>query len=805
MIIGQAPELKKMTEPVTSNHAVINAVFALMSSLSPRLVQTRLTMWIFYRRAQNLFEQLRGHSVVSTLALFLALGVGFGNVLEASAEETSDVRIVIDISGSMKETDPQNLRSAAVKMLVEMLPDGSQSGVWTFGRYVNMLVPHGVVDQAWRQKALASSAMINSAGQRTNLTGALDKALWEQTLVSGNDYSVILLTDGKIDMAPAAQGNLANQASFKELMSRVLPRYKSLGVKIHTLALSDASDKTLLQQLAVETDGLFLQPQQAEDLSRSFLQAFDQSAPAEQVPLVGNRFSIDTSVEEFTALVFRRSSAKDTRLIAPSGKIYSRSSAGNSGVRWHRDLNFDLITVKQPEAGEWQVDADIDPDNRIQILSDLKLDVEGIHPAIFSGDELDLEIALTNEGQRVSEKALLQLTDLTLKITAPDGKTGSMLLSDPESVPDDGLFKHQLARMTQPGEYRFELQASGRTFKRQRTFTATLSEPFKVASEADVEQQEFRIYVSTQSPVVDAGLSRVLVRVIHPDGSSLIHPMVYDREEARWQYSASATHGLGQYQYQLNIRGVTTGGKAFRSQPEELFVIFPLGSTSTLKPQPELTMPSDLAVDPAKAKPAEVDIVQGPAEDQAKKPDPSANSEPEDEPKSPAAPTPTAEAEQTKADDEAEESSSGLPWLWIALGAVLFLLLVGGGLAFWLIRRKKAASDSIDDAQPAKEGASAEPQGGKGSSEDAASDIQEMDDFEAFMSEGEDKVADVEVDNGGAATGMGDASTDIDPLSQALAPDDLDTADDDEDWGEFDEDTNIGGPETDSETEDKNG
>lgn len=756
--------------------------------------------WVLLWLKNSTFS-IRGEHVAQ--ACLLVVSMGCCQVQEATAEQASDVRIVIDISGSMKETDPQNLRTAAVKMLVEMLPEGSKSGVWTFGRYVNMLVPHGVVDQAWRQKALASSSMINSAGQRTNLTGALDKALWEQALVSGNDYSVILLTDGKIDMAPAAQGDSANQASFKQLMSRVLPRYKSLGVKIHTLALSDASDKTLLQQLAVETDGLFLQPQQAEDLSRSFLQAFDQSAPAEQVPLVGNRFSIDASVEEFTALVFRRSSSKDTQLIAPSGKIYSRTaSAGDDMVRWHRDLNFDLITVKQPEAGEWQVDADIDPDNRVQILSDLKLDVDGIHPAIFSGDELNLKIALTNEGQRVKEKALLQLTDLTLKITAPDGKTGSMLLSDPESVPDDGLFQHQLARMTLPGEYRFEVQASGRTFKRQRTFTATLSEPFKVASEADVDQQQFRIYVSTQSPVVDAGLSRVLVRVLHPDGSSLIHPMVYDRASARWQYNASATHGSGQYQFQLNIRGVTTGGKAFRSQPEELFASFPLGRSPTPEPETELSIPSDLAEDPANSEPADAMLAQDPAIEEALEPAPAAKPDSQTEPD---IASPTAETEQTQADDEVEDASSGLPWLWIAVGAVVLLLLVGGGLAFWLIRRKKTATDAAGQAQPSEEGASAESQGAKGSSEEAASDIQEMDDFEAFMSEGEDKVADADIDNGGAATGMGDASTDIDPLSQALAPDDLDKAGDEEDWGEFDEDTNIGGSEADNEGEDKGG
>ena len=53
----------------------------------------------------------------------------------------ADVRIVVDISGSMKETDPQNLRRPAVRLLARTLPEGASAGLWTFGQYVNMLVP----------------------------------------------------------------------------------------------------------------------------------------------------------------------------------------------------------------------------------------------------------------------------------------------------------------------------------------------------------------------------------------------------------------------------------------------------------------------------------------------------------------------------------------------------------------------------------------------------------------------------------------------------------------------------------------
>src|SRR6187431_3396805 len=74
----------------------------------------------------------------------------------------ADVRVIIDISGSMKKTDPENLRKPAVDLIVRLLPDHSKAGIWTFGQSVNMLVPHQVVDQAWRSQSVQKAKTINS-------------------------------------------------------------------------------------------------------------------------------------------------------------------------------------------------------------------------------------------------------------------------------------------------------------------------------------------------------------------------------------------------------------------------------------------------------------------------------------------------------------------------------------------------------------------------------------------------------------------------------------------------------------------
>ena len=85
--------------------------------------------------------------------LYLLLIVALTHGQALAAEPRYDFRVVIDVSGSMKQTDPQNLRVPALKLINGLIPTGSRAGVWTFGRYVDMAVKWGKVDDAWRKQA----------------------------------------------------------------------------------------------------------------------------------------------------------------------------------------------------------------------------------------------------------------------------------------------------------------------------------------------------------------------------------------------------------------------------------------------------------------------------------------------------------------------------------------------------------------------------------------------------------------------------------------------------------------------------
>merc|ERR1712000_234890 len=97
-------------------------------------------------------------------------------------------------------------------------------------------------DNDWRAAAKKEAASINSVGLYTNLTGALEKAAWQIEENSPYQQSIILLTDGKIDMPPVA-GQSVNAQERTRLFADILPAYRNAGAKIHTLALSEKRTK----------------------------------------------------------------------------------------------------------------------------------------------------------------------------------------------------------------------------------------------------------------------------------------------------------------------------------------------------------------------------------------------------------------------------------------------------------------------------------------------------------------------------------------------------------------------------------
>ena len=248
----------------------------------------------------------------ATIMLFCIILFTSSPIAHASAKNTTsasagtnDVRILIDISGSMKQNDPANLRRPALNLLISLLPEDMQSGVWTFGQWVNMLIPHGPVNKLWKNNAKESVQKINSAGLYTNIEDAIRRSTWDwrktETTVNSK-RSLILLTDGLVDISTDEK---QNQSSRKRILQEFLPALQKAGVTIHAIALSNDSDKNLLEQLTTATGGRFEVIETTKGLERLFLHLFENVAPTDTLPLTENQVKVDSSIKEMTFLMFQ--------------------------------------------------------------------------------------------------------------------------------------------------------------------------------------------------------------------------------------------------------------------------------------------------------------------------------------------------------------------------------------------------------------------------------------------------------------------------------------------------------------------
>ena len=285
---------------------------------------------------------MRSTLIVLFFLMLLGVSSTYAEQALGGKQPVTDVRVLIDISGSMKKNDPQNLRVPALKLVTQLLPEGTKAGVWTFGEFVNMLVPSGEVNQAWKAKAKGAAKAINSSGKYTNIEGVLKDSTWDWNKPDPKtSRHIIFLTDGMLDMS---KDEAVDQAARGRILGEMLTRMKNNGVIIHTVALSGEADKPFLRQLSAATSGRYEEVGSAAELERVFLRMFEKAVPVESLPLVGNKVLVDNSVNELTMLVFRKEGVKSASLKMPDGKEIDPQNKPD-GVQWQREDRYDLITI----------------------------------------------------------------------------------------------------------------------------------------------------------------------------------------------------------------------------------------------------------------------------------------------------------------------------------------------------------------------------------------------------------------------------------------------------------------------------
>jgi uncharacterized protein (TIGR03503 family) len=489
-----------------------------------------------------------------------------------------DTRILIDVSGSMKQNDPDNLRQPALRLLVGLLPADSRAGVWTFGQYVNMLVPLGLVDEHWRRRARSGADKIHSRGLFTHIEEAVRRGTEDWSGPPGErERHLVLLTDGMVDVSKDARESLRSR---QRVLEEQLPRLRDLGVKVHTVALSGRADHALLQRLSASTGGWAEQVASAAALQRVFLRIFEKVGNPDTLPLEDNRFKVDASIRELTLIVFSAEGAEPTRITQPNGQTFSHTDPP-ANVNWHEDAGFDLLTVRGPMAGEWRVLAQTDPDNRVIILTDLRMEVSDLPNRVVAGQRIPMQVRFTDGGQVITRREFIDVMSLSLEQVGPQGRaTEPRPLRDDGQGDDplayDGRFELRFVPAGRPGRAELLVRAEGKTFQREKRRIFELLAPATAELSAAVDHGPVQLLrVRPVADVIAVDSLEVAAELEEGDGDHLTVELKRD-PDGSFSGQVDTSQWSGAAKLLLRVRARTSSGDAVAAELQPLTVQGPV-------------------------------------------------------------------------------------------------------------------------------------------------------------------------------------------------------------------------------------
>lgn len=451
----------------------------------------------------------------------------------ADAVLSSDIALLIDVSGSMKQNDPHNLRIPALELFINLLPPETKAGIWLFAEDSSVLVASGVADAEWKKQALASIGKIHSHGKFTNIESVLHAALPTWPGKSPNETrNIILLTDGVVDVAKDSAKNAASKA---RILTELIPTIQETGAHIQTIALSKQADSELLQKLAFTTNGWSETVESAKQLERIFLKMFKQVAPQESVPLVGNKFTVDGSIKEFSVMVFKKPGAA-TELLSPDQQKITHTTSSDQ-THWVNETNYDLITIKNPLVGEWQILGDMDPDNQVLILTDLKLELNDTPLYKTALEALTFDAHFSDKGLLIDHDDFLNVVKLNLQQIDSAGQIKDYPLA-PQPT-QKGHFSAIVAEPLAKGNYTFKLLADGKTFTREVTRNvAVVDAPITLKSTVDQAKRQVTLTLTPDPTLIDPATLTLNAAIHQVTLETITLPMTKQGEV--WQITVDA-------------------------------------------------------------------------------------------------------------------------------------------------------------------------------------------------------------------------------------------------------------------------
>lgn len=388
-----------------------------------------------------------------------------------------DAVLVIDSSGSMKETDPRRLRVPAAKMFVSLLDAQDRVGLISFSDDAYPVTHLTSAEKGNQAKLFAGIDKVSAKGAYTNLHAALAKGMdmLEREGDKQRRRMLVLMSDGRMDTGDFDK----DKALIEKIRGETLEALAKDGIEVYTIAFTEASDMPLLREIAGRTAALSRLASNDRELHEVFSQIFESAKQPDMLPMEGGAFMVDAAVEEVTVVASKAAPDVEIKLEMPDGRAIVAANAGKA-VRWFKSEQFDMITVEKPPAGQWHLRSSDNRGDKAYVVTHLGLDARIGETPVYAKAEQSGETWLHDKGEIITKPEILDQTQFHLEIVPPEGAQQDIALADTGQNGDraagDGVFANVLS-FAQPGQYQVRAIAKNANFQREKSLIVDVVEP----------------------------------------------------------------------------------------------------------------------------------------------------------------------------------------------------------------------------------------------------------------------------------------------------------------------------------------
>ncbi|MDR8524064.1 TIGR03503 family protein [Shewanella fidelis] len=299
-----------------------------------------------------------------------------------------------------------------------------------------------------------------------------------------------------------------------------------------------------------------------------------------------NRFRIDHMVESVTLLIHREYGSAPVIIVRPDGSKWYVDRHPDDKVTWMEGLTGDMITIKQPMAGPWQLIGQVVEGSVIDKVTDLTIQVEPIPKSLFQGERLKLTAQLLGDAERVRLPGLDFMMNWTARFISENNPAdenyaaGTFIVGayrdNGESLderPDDGIFTSDLD-LDQPwGDYRLQIRAKNAVLDREYNDSfRLLPQPIKLELLAPEQENSgiWTIEVQVDDSQVKLNNTHLEAEILGPTGK-LVPVTLTNLTESSSQFVLPKVMDFGSYHIKTNAVTTTLDGREIYLQLPELF------------------------------------------------------------------------------------------------------------------------------------------------------------------------------------------------------------------------------------------